>query len=124
MAGVSRADAGAGALPGGGEPDIFALAGVGAKGLGVGVAAGGDEGVAADEAMQEAVDVPSGEDPHRTWRVVLDARLQLQRTTGLFPPVPWENAGNPFSATDQIWKQEETFGDEALQFYRLLWIKE
>ena len=80
--------------------------------------------VGTDEAALDAVGFPTCTGEDWTWRVVLDARLQLQRTTGLLPPAPWENVNELFTATDQTWKQEESFEGDALQFYRLLWIKD
>ena len=56
--------------------------------------------------------------------MVLDAQLQLQGATDLLDVATWENLGSPFTATNQLWTQEETFGSGPIRFYRLLWLKD
>ena len=80
--------------------------------------------VGVDEAAQDAVGAPSGAGGAWTWRVVPDARLQLQRTTGLTGAAAWENAGEAFTATNGVWTVEEPFEETGARFYRLIWWKE
>ena len=54
--------------------------------------------------------------------MVLDARLQLQSTTGLVG-AEWENAAEPFTATGQTWQLDEPFTGREKMFYRLIWKK-
>jgi uncharacterized repeat protein (TIGR02543 family) len=80
--------------------------------------------VGVDEAAQDAVGAPSGAGGSWTWRVVPDARLQLQRTTGLTGAAAWEDAGEAFTATNGVWTIEEPFEGTGTRFYRLIWRKE
>ena len=80
--------------------------------------------VGADEAAQDAVGGPIGDDSIWTWRVVMDARLQLQSTTNLLKGASWTDAGEPFTATNQVWTLDEPFEGKGARFYRLIWLKE
>lgn len=80
--------------------------------------------IGADEAVNEAVKMPSAGRPFWTWRVVLDANLQLQRAVGLLPGTVWEDVDESFTVTEQRWTLEEPFDAKGLRFYRLLWLKE
>ena len=79
--------------------------------------------IGTDEAALDAVEVPSAASPWWTWRVVLDANLRLQSTTGL-PGMEWEDAAEPFTATGQTWTLDEPFTGYGKKFYRLIWKKE
>lgn len=76
--------------------------------------------IGADEAALDAVGYPTVGAPWWTWRVVLDAHLQLQGVTDFLPPATWENLSEPFTTTDQIWTQKENFVTGPIRFYRLL----
>ena len=80
--------------------------------------------IGVDEAAQDAVGAPSGAGGSWTWRVVPDARLQLQRTTGLTGAAVWEDTGEAFTATNGVWTLEEPFEGTGTRFYRLIWWKE
>jgi hypothetical protein len=80
--------------------------------------------IGADEAAVDAVGGPSGADESWTWRVVPDARLQLQRTAELTGAAAWEDAGEAFMATNGVWTLEEPFEGTGTRFYRLIWRKE
>lgn len=79
--------------------------------------------IGTDEAALDAVEAPSAASPWWTWRVVLDAKLQLQSTTGLLGS-EWEDAAEPFSASGQTWTLDEPFTGHGKKFYRLIWKKE
>ncbi|MBR6021559.1 MAG: hypothetical protein IK066_03980, partial [Kiritimatiellae bacterium] len=78
--------------------------------------------IGADEAAVDAVGMPSKSEPWWTWRVVMDAVLQLQRTSRLVDGA-WENSGEPFTATEQRWTLDEPFEGSGARFYRLIWVK-
>ncbi|MBR4189823.1 MAG: hypothetical protein IKQ55_07670 [Kiritimatiellae bacterium] len=80
--------------------------------------------IGTDEAALDAVEAPSASKPWWTWRVVWDAKLQLQRTGTLLDGAAWENVGVSFTATNGVWTADETFGLPGSCFYRLLWRKE
>ncbi len=77
----------------------------------------------ADEAAMDAVGAPTPEDSAWIWRVVPDARLQLQSATGLVGAA-WTNDGAAFTATNGTWSLEEKFEGSGAKFYRLIWLKE
>lgn len=80
--------------------------------------------IGADEAAVDAYSGPTADDPAWTWRVVQDARLQLQSTTNLLLPASWTNEGAAFTATNQVWKLTEPFTGTGALFRRLIWLKE
>lgn len=80
--------------------------------------------VGADEAALDAVGMAGRDTPFWTWRVVLDARLQLQISTNLMDGMSWQNSGEPFTATEQTWTLDEPFTGKGKRFYRLMWIRE
>jgi hypothetical protein len=79
--------------------------------------------VGADEAVLDAVGFPGPAGAAWTWRVVLDARVQLQGATDLRDAASWTDLGEPFTATNQLWTQDEPFASGPIRFYRLLWLK-
>lgn len=80
--------------------------------------------VGVDEAVNDAVDAPSAGYPFWTWRVVLDANLQLQSSTNLLDGASWMNSRAAFTATDQTWSLDEPFDGKGKRFYRLIWLKQ
>ena len=80
--------------------------------------------VGTDEAAQDAVAAPTVANPRWTWRVVMDARLQLQSSTNLMDGASWADDGAAFTATNQTWTLDEPFEEPGKRFYRLLWIKD
>ena len=80
--------------------------------------------VGTDEAAQNAVGAPTPGESAWTWRVVQDARLQLQSTSDLLNGGSWMDAGEAFTATNQTWTLKEPFEGKGAKFYRLIWLKE
>ncbi|MBR3584272.1 MAG: right-handed parallel beta-helix repeat-containing protein [Kiritimatiellae bacterium] len=80
--------------------------------------------VGADEAAQDAILPPAPGAPLWTWRVVMDARLQLQYAATLMDGAAWQDSGEPFTATGQTWTLDEPFEGSGKRFYRLIWIRE
>ena len=79
--------------------------------------------IGADEAVVDAVEGPSGAERAWTWRVVPDARLQMQGATSL-SPADWRDEGAEFTPTNGVWKMDEPFGGTGARFRRLVWRKE
>ena len=79
--------------------------------------------VGADEAVVDAVGMPTKNAPGWTWRVVPGAHLQLQRTDNLSDNAPWESVGDAFTATDDTWTLPESFEGRGAWFFRLIWKK-
>ena len=80
--------------------------------------------VGADEAAQDAILAPAPGAPFWTWRVVMDARLQLQSAVTLMDGAAWQDSGEPFTATEQTWTLDEPFDGTGKRFYRLIWIRD
>ena len=80
--------------------------------------------IGTDEAALDAVEAPSAANPWWTWRVVWNAKLQLQRAGTLLDGSAWEDIGAVFTATNGTWTAGEDFGRPGSCFYRLMWKKE
>ncbi|MBR6021640.1 MAG: hypothetical protein IK066_04395 [Kiritimatiellae bacterium] len=77
--------------------------------------------IGADEAALDAVEGASaGGESAWTWRVVPDARLQVQGATSLVPG-DWRDEGAEFTATNGVWKMEEKFEGSGARFWRVIW---
>ena len=78
--------------------------------------------IGADEAAVDAVEGPSGAERAWTWRVVPDARLQVQGATSL-APADWRDEGAEFTVTNGVWKMEEKFEGSGARSWRVIWRK-